>query len=80
MNSNNFSKFLAISFLIAGIISNGIGISIDFIKSDNTILSNINILSTFISIVLIVLLGIIFISTKKYMLYSYIITFITAFI
>ena len=80
MNSNNFSKFLAISFLIAGIISNGIGIIIDFIKSDNTILSNINILSTFISLVLIVLLGIIFISTKKYMLYSYIITFITAFI
>lgn len=80
MNSNNFSKFLAIAFLIAGVISNGIGIIIDFIKNDNTDLSNINVLSTLASLILIVLLGIIFISNKKYMLYSYIITFITAFI
>lgn len=77
---NNFHKFLAITFLIAGVISNGIGIIVDFIKSDNTALSNINILSTFASLILIILLGIIFISNKKYILYSYVITFITAFI
>lgn len=77
---NNFHKFLAIAFLISGVVSNGIGIIVDFIKSDNTALSNINILSTFASLILIILLGIIFISNKKYILYSYIITFITAFI
>lgn len=80
MNSNNFNKFLAIAFLIAGIISNGIGLIVNFIKNDNTYLSNINVLSTLVSLILIVLLGIIFISSKSYMLYSYIIVFITAFI
>lgn len=80
MNSNNFNKFLAIAFLIAGVISNGIGIIVNFIKNDNTYLSNINVLSTLVSLILIVLLGVIFISSKNYMLYSYIIVFITAFI
>lgn len=80
MNGNNFNKFLAIAFLIAGIISNGIGVIVNFIKNNNTYLSNISVLSTIASLILIVLLGVIFISSKNYMLYSYIIVFITAFI
>ena len=80
MDTNKFDKFLAISLLIAGFISNGIGVIVNFIKYDGSILSGINVLATFSSLVLIILLGIIFIITKKYLLYSYIISFITAFI
>lgn len=80
MDTNKFDKFLAISLLIAGFISNGIGVMVNFIKYDGSILSGINVLATFSSLVLIILLGIIFIITKKYLLYSYIISFITAFI
>lgn len=80
MDTNKFDKFLAISLLIAGFISNGIGVIVNFIKYDSSILSGINVLATFSSLVLIILLGIIFIITKKYLLYSYIISFITAFI
>lgn len=80
MDTNKFDKFLAISLLIAGFISNGIGVIVNFIKYDGAFLSRINVLSTFSSLVLIILFGIIFIITKKYLLYSYIISFITAFI
>lgn len=80
MDTNKFDKFLAISLLIAGFISNGIGVFVNFIKYDGALLSRINVLSTFSSLVLIILFGIIFIITKKYLLYSYIISFITAFI
>ena len=80
MDTNKFDKFLAISLLIAGFISNGIGVIVNFIKYDGSLLSGINVLATFSSLVLIILLGIIFIITKKYLLYSYIISFITAFI
>lgn len=80
MDTNKFDKFLAISLLIAGFISNGIGVTVNFIKYDGALLSRINVLSTFSSLVLIILFGIIFIITKKYLLYSYIISFITAFI
>lgn len=80
MDTNKFDKFLAISLLIAGFISNGIGALVNFIKYDGALLSRINVLSTFSSLVLIILFGIIFIITKKYLLYSYIISFITAFI
>ena len=80
MDTNKFDKFLAISLLIAGFISNGIGVIVNFIKYDGSILSGINVLATFSSLVLIILLGAIFIITKKYLLYSYIISFITAFI
>ena len=80
MDTNKFDKFLAISLLIAGFISNGIGAIVNFIKYDGALLSRINVLSTFSSLVLIILFGIIFIITKKYLLYSYIISFITAFI
>lgn len=80
MDTNKFDKFLAISLLIAGFISNGIGVLVNFIKYDGTLLSGINVLVTFSSLVLIILFGIIFIITKKYLLYSYIISFITAFI
>lgn len=80
MDTNKFDKFLAISLLIAGFISNGIGAIVNFIKYDGALLSGINVLVTFSSLVLIILFGIIFIITKKYLLYSYIISFITAFI
>ena len=80
MDTNKFDKFLAISLLIAGFISNGIGVIVNFIKYDGALLSRINVLSTFSSLVLIILFGAIFIITKKYLLYSYIISFITAFI
>lgn len=80
MDTNKFDKFLAISLLIAGFISNGIGVIVNFIKYDGSLLSGINVLATFSSLVLIILLGIIFIIMKKYLLYSYIISFITAFI
>lgn len=80
MDTNKFDKFLAISLLISGFISNGIGVFVNFIKYDGALLSRINVLSTFSSLVLIILFGIIFIITKKYLLYSYIISFITAFI
>ena len=80
MDTNKFDKFLAISLLIAGFISNGIGVFVNFIKYDGSLLSGINVLATFSSLVLIILFGIIFIITKKYLLYSYIISFITAFI
>ena len=80
MDTNKFDKFLAISLLIAGFISNGIGVIVNFIKYDGSLLSGINVLATFSSLVLIILFGIIFIITKKYLLYSYIISFITAFI
>lgn len=80
MDTNKFDKFLAISLLIAGFISNGIGAIVNFIKYDGALLSRINVLSTFSSLVLIILFGVIFIITKKYLLYSYIISFITAFI
>lgn len=80
MDTNKFDKFLAISLLIAGFISNGIGVIVNFIKYDGALLSRINVLSTFSSLVLIILFGVIFIITKKYLLYSYIISFITAFI
>ena len=80
MDTNKFDKFLAISLLIAGFISNGIGVFVNFIKYDGALLSGINVLATFSSLVLIILFGIIFIITKKYLLYSYIISFITAFI
>lgn len=80
MRSNNFNKFLALSLFTAGVISNGIGVIIDFIKNDNSTLSNINILSTFSSLLIIILLGIIFIPSKRYILYSYTVAFITAFI
>lgn len=80
MDTNKFDKFLAISLLIAGFISNGIGVFVNFIKYDGALLSGINVLVTFSSLVLIILFGIIFIITKKYLLYSYIISFITAFI
>ena len=80
MDTNKFDKFLAISLLIAGFISNGIGVLVNFIKYDGALLSGINVLVTFSSLVLIILFGIIFIITKKYLLYSYIISFITAFI
>lgn len=80
MDTNKFDKFLAISLLIAGFVSNGIGVIVNFIKYDGVLLSRINVIATFSSLVLIILLGIIFIITKKYLLYSYIISFITAFI
>lgn len=80
MDTNKFDKFLAISLLIAGFISNGIGVIVNFIKYDGALLSRINVLSTFSSLVLIILFGAIFIITKKYLLYSYIISFITAFV
>ena len=80
MDTNKFDKFLAISLLIAGFISNGIGVIVNFIKYDGALLSGINVLATFSSLILIILFGIIFIITKKYLLYSYIISFITAFI
>lgn len=80
MDTNKFDKFLAISLLIAGFISNGIGVFVNFIKYDGALLSGINVLVTFSSLILIILFGIIFIITKKYLLYSYIISFITAFI
>ena len=80
MDTNKFDKFLAISLLIAGFISNGIGVIVNFIKYDGSLLSGINVLATFSSLVLIILLGAIFIIMKKYLLYSYIISFITAFI
>jgi len=80
MDTNKFDKFLAISLLIAGFISNGIGTTVDFIKYDGALLSKINIIITFTSLILIILLGIIFIGIKKYLIYSYIISFITAFV
>ena len=80
MDTSKFDKFLAISLLIAGFISNGIGVIVNFIKYDGALLSGINVLATFSSLILIILFGIIFIITKKYLLYSYIISFITAFI
>lgn len=80
MDTNKFDKFLAISLLIAGFISNGVGAIVNFIKYDGALLSGINVLATFSSLVLIILFGIIFIIMKKYLLYSYIISFITAFI
>lgn len=80
MDTNKFDKFLAISLLIAGFISNGIGTVVDFIKYDGALLSEINVIATFVSWILIILLGLIFIGTKKYLIYSYAISFITAFI
>ena len=80
MDTSKFDKFLAISLLIAGFISNGIGVIVNLIKYDGALLSGINVLATFSSLILIILFGIIFIITKKYLLYSYIISFITAFI
>lgn len=80
MNTNKFDKFLAISLLISGFISNGIGTIVDFVKYDGVILSKINVIATFASWILIILLGIILIGTKKYLMYSYTISFITAFV